>query len=276
MRFHLALLISLAVPVAFPQDARDIVRRSVARDQRNWELTRNYTYVESTKDREFDGSGKLKKEESEVYEVSYFYGQRYHHLVQKNGKPLNAKDDRKEKEQLAKFTAKYAHETEEHRKKRLADVEKNRQKQREFAKEIPDAYDFRILGEEKVDGRDTWVIAAEPHPGYRPKIENTKYLSKIRGKLWIEKKDLDWVKLQAESIDTISFGLVLFRLYKGARIEFEQTRVNDEIWLPKRTHITGAARIALFKKGGGEYDSFYSQYRKFQSDSRLVGAEELK
>src|SRR5258708_6647094 len=177
MVFRLVLLFSLTLLAAFSQDARDIVRRSVARDQRNWELTRNYTYVESTNDREFDGSGKLKKEESEVYEVSYLYGQRYHHLVQKNGKPLDAKDDRKEREDLAKFTAKYEHETEEHRKRRLADFEKNSQKQREFAKEIPDAYDFRILGEEQVDGRETWVIAHEPHPGHRPRIEHPRHLS---------------------------------------------------------------------------------------------------
>jgi len=267
MRLLYALFLTLTLAA---QDARDIVRRSVARDQRNWELARNYTYVESTKDRELDGSGKVKKEESEVYEITYLYGQRYHHLIQKNGQPLDAKDDRKEKEKLAKFTAKYEHETEEHRKQRLADVEKNRRKQREFAREIPDAFDFRIAGEEKVDGRDTWVIAAEPHPGYQPRLDNTKYLAKIHGKLWIEKKDLDWVKAQAETIDNISFGLVLFRLFKGARIEFEQTRINDEIWLPKRTHVTGNARVALFKKGGGEYESVYSQYRKFQTDSRII------
>src|SRR5712664_2806804 len=107
MFFRCALLLALTLPAAFPQDAREIVRRSVTRDQRNWELARNYTYIESIKDREFDGSGKVKKEESEGYEVSYLCGQRYHRLVQKNGKPLDTKDDRKVKEKLVNFTAKY-------------------------------------------------------------------------------------------------------------------------------------------------------------------------
>jgi hypothetical protein len=55
-----------------------------------------------------------------------------------------------------------------HRKKngRRPDYEARRRKEREFLREIPDAYDLRIEGEAQVDGHGAWVIAgARLKPG---------------------------------------------------------------------------------------------------------------
>jgi hypothetical protein len=54
---------------------------------------------------------------------------------------------------------------------------------------------------------------------------------------------------------------------------FEQTRVNDEVWLPKRVTIELAARVLLLKNIRSEIEVTYRDYRKFQSDSRVVGFE---
>ena len=59
----------------------------------------------------------------------------------------------------------------------------------------------------------------------------------LRGKIWIDQKNYGWVKVEAEAIDTISWGFFVLRIHKGSRIAFEQTRVNDEIWLPKRVAV---------------------------------------
>jgi hypothetical protein len=40
---------------------------------------------------------------------------------------------------------------------------------------------------------------------------------------------MQWVKLDAECIDNLSWGLFLARLHKGAHILVEQTRVNGEV-----------------------------------------------
>jgi hypothetical protein len=120
------------------------------------------------------------------------------------------------------------------------------------------------------------VIAAEPKPGYRPKTEIGNYLPQIRGKIWIDKAEYQWVKLEAETTGTIAFGFFLFRLDKGAHMEFEQARVNDEIWLPKRIHAAAAGRIGLVIKGAYESDTLFENYRKFQSDSRIVSSSDVK
>jgi hypothetical protein len=271
VRLSLSFLLTVA---ALAQDPREIFRRSVEKDQTNRGLRQQYTYLEKEVTKEFDKSGKVKSTVSTVRDVSILYGHQFSRLIEKDGKPLSAKDAQKEKERLEKFTAKWEHETPEDRQKRRALREKNRQKNDAFLKEITEAYDLRLLGDEKVAGQDTWVIQAEPHPGYRPKLDGAKYFAKVHGKVWIDKATYQCVKADAESIDTISFGLVLFRLGKGARLQFEETRVNDEIWMPKLQHITAGARVGIFYKASIDQVVTFENYRKFQSDSRVVSTEE--
>lgn len=264
------------VPAAAEDNAREIVQRSVSKDLVNWSLAKDYTYLIKTQEKELDKSGKVKKTDSEVDEVSILYGESYERLVEKDGKPLSGKDAHKEEEKLTKFAAKLENETEQQRAKRLAEREKRRMKGREFLKEVVDAYDLKMVGADRVDGHEAYVIQADPRPGYHAKVEGAKYFSKIRGKIWIDKAEYQWVKVEAETTDTISFGLFLVRLYKGAHLEFEQARVNDELWMPRRAHVEAAGRVGLVLKGGLETDSLFENYRKFQTDSRIVSTSEVK
>ncbi len=57
MRYWLLLL---TIASAWCQvDPREIVRRSVAADDRSWQLVRNYTYVQRDVIRELDNKGKV-------------------------------------------------------------------------------------------------------------------------------------------------------------------------------------------------------------------------
>jgi hypothetical protein len=255
------------------QDAREIVRRSVSRDLRTRELRRNYTYTSTAVEKQLDSRGAAKKAESETYEHSILYGEPYERLVKRNDKPLPDKDERKEQDKLAKLTAKREKETPAQREKRLAEFDAKRAKEASWVREISDAYNFTQLADDNIDGRDVYVIAAEPRPEYHAKASEAKYMKKIRAKLWIDKSDHHWVKVEAEAIDTISVGLVLLRLYKGSRLQFEQTRVNDEIWLPRHAHIVASGRLGLVFKGGFELDTVFENYRKFQSDSRIIATQ---
>jgi hypothetical protein len=48
------------------------------------------------------------------------------------------------------------------------------------------------------------------------------------------------------------------------------TRVNNEVWLPKRILVSGSARVLLVKGYTGELDLTYSGFKKFTVDSRVV------
>lgn len=271
---HFLLACLFACPV-LAEDAASIVRRSVERDRVNFERVRDYTFLERTVVREYDGRGRLKKTESETFDVLILGGRPYKQLTAKDDRPLSPAEAAKAEATFDKEMRKRQTETEKQRAKQAAKEEKERREARAFLAEVPEAFNFRMAGEEKVDGLPVWVIDAEPRAGFKSKVRRGDLLSKFRGRVWIAQGDLQWVRVEAETIGTVSFGLFLARLGPGARLSFEQRRVNDEVWLPSRATTRLDARVALLKRFNAEVDVEWKQYRKFQTDSRVVGAAEL-
>lgn len=265
----LLLIVSFA---AKPEtlDPREIVRRSVNHDLANSERARQYTYVENIKERKYNPEGKVIKAESETKDVLFVYGLPYTRVTMRDGKPLPPADERKEEEKLQKLIDKRSHEGDAERTKRLAEHEKKRSERREFLREIPNAFDFKLVGEDNIGGRSVYVITADPRPGYKPTSMKTAVMAKFKGKLWIDKTEFQWVKAECESLDTVSFGLIVARLAKGAVLRFEQAYVNNEVWLPKSIFIKIDGRLAFFKRDIVEIEQSMSNYRKFQTDSKIV------
>src|SRR5215813_531710 len=84
------------------QDPLEIVRKSVDRDQVNWKLAKDYTYISKSTVNQRDSKGNIKKTERETHEVLVLFGEPYYKLIEKDGKPLSEKDQRKEQDKLDK------------------------------------------------------------------------------------------------------------------------------------------------------------------------------
>jgi hypothetical protein len=256
------------------EDPREIIRKSVRVDNDVNRRAQDYTMVQKSVETVLDASGKIKSTSSKTRDVLFIRGERYTRLIERDGKALSPGEQKTEEEKLRKRTAERAAESEADYNKRLAAQEAHRQKQREFLSELPEAFDYKLLGEDKIDGRAVWIIEANPRPGYKPRVSKAQLFQKFRGKLWIDKVDYEWVKVECESIDTVSFGFFLARLGKGARLTFEQVRLNNEVWLPKRIQIRYDARLALLKHQVGELEQTMYNFRKFQTDSRILSVTE--
>ena len=120
------------------------------------------------------------------------------------------------------------------------------------------------------------MIDGEPRPGLRAADERGEVLSKFHGRVWIDKGDLQLAKMDIEAIDTVSFGWVLARIHKGTRVMLEQTRVNDEVWLPRHVTFKLDARVALLKGYNIDGDQEYRDYKKFRTSSKIVGMGEVQ
>lgn len=251
-------------------DAKDIIRRAIESDQHNFELARKYTCEQREVQRELDKDGKTKSEKTKTYDLTIYYGEVYSRLIQENDKTLNEKEEKKEKEKLDKFLEKRKNESEGERQKRLAKMEKERQEGRAFLRDVLNAYDFVLRGEEAVNGRTAYVIDAKPRRDFHPTQPHADILPKLQGTLWIDKQDYGWIKTHAEVNDTISFGLFLARVHKGTELTFEQTRLNDEIWLPSRVALSGNARIALLKNYTFQQEDTFSKYKKFSATTKIL------
>ena len=257
-------------------DPAEIIRRAAAHEEDNHRKRRNYTYAENVLEKKLDGQGQVKSTETRGFEIMVVYGEQVEKQVTKDGKPLPENDAAKEEEKIDKLLAKYKNESEGQRAKRLEKEEKSQAESRAFVSEIADAFDLTMLPPEMVDGRPLYVIQGEPKPGYQPHTPNGKYLSKFRGKIWIDQTEYQWVKADLETIDTISFGWFVARLHKGTHLYLEETRVNEEVWLPKLVHINLGVRIALLKDLNEDVTQTYSDYKKFGSQSKIVTMGEVE
>jgi hypothetical protein len=267
------LCAALAVSVFGDESVLDIVKRSLDLDNRNSQHAKDYTYQARAVSREMDGQGNVKSSHSRTFDVLPLYGRPYRRLIQKDDKPLTPAEQEKQEERWKNALERRRKQTEDENSKEHRAYEKHRAEDRKFTREIPEAYNFKLVGEETVSGKPAWVIQAEPKPGYQPKDPQAKMLTKLRGKLWIDKAEYQWVKIEAETTDTISLGWFIARISRGSFLRFEQRRVNDEVWLPSHVEVGVDARLALLKKLRGGVETTYTNYRKFQTDSRVVSTE---
>jgi hypothetical protein len=263
------------VPTLSADQIRELIRQVAEKDIENDKKQRDYTYIEREEEHRLDGKGQVKSTETTTHEVMMLYGDQIERLIAKNDKPLSTKDAAKEDERIQKLTDKRKNETSEQRAKRLKQEEKDREETRQFVGEIADAYNFHLAAIEDLDSRETYVIDAEPRPGFEPHSKEAKFLPKFRFRIWIDKAEGQWIKLDAQAIDTVSLGLFLARVHKGSRIVIEQTRVNDEVWLPRHVAVNVDVRLALVKNFDITEDVTYRDYKKFRSDTRVVPLGEV-
>jgi hypothetical protein len=255
---------------------RELIRQTAEKDMENDKRQRDYTFIQREEQHKLDGKGQVKSTETKTSEIMELYGEPVERLVAKDDKPLSDKDAKKEEDKIQKVIEKRKNESEEDRKKREAKEEKEREENRQFVREVADAYNFRMAGIESLAGRDTYVIDGEPKPGYQAHLKEAKILPKFRFRAWIDKDESQWKKLDIQCIDTVSFGLFLARIHKGSRIILEQTRINDEVWLPQHINVKVDARLALLKDFNLEDDITYRDYKKFRTDTKIVPIGELQ
>jgi hypothetical protein len=253
-----------------------LFRVVAAKDLENDKRQRDYTYIERQVENKLDGKGKNKSTEVRTYEVLDIYGEQVERLIGRDDKPLSPKDSAKEEERIQKIIDKRKNESEGDRQKREEREQKDREQGRKFVTEVADAYNFRLVGTERVSGREAWVIDGEPRPGFVPHMKESKFLPKFHGRVWIDKSDWQLAKMDVECLDTISLGWFLARFHKGSRLRLEQTRVNDEVWLP--LHLTAKidVRLALVKGFNVNLEQTFRDYKKFRTSSKIVRVGEVQ
>lgn len=161
--------------------------------------------------------------------------------------------------------------TDEQRQARQEKLDREREKDSEWFEFFPEAYNFSREPDTLLNGRRTYVMDAQPRADYHGKYAHI--LSKARCRLFIDEKDFTLARIEADVLQPITFGLFLAKLAEGTRLTFEQIRVNDEVWLPKSATVHASAR-ALVKSYRFDERLEFSDYRKFQSESRIVPVSE--
>ena len=234
-------------------DARHIIGQSVVATERSLQARDRYTFVERDQDRRLDSQGQLKSEKIDVTRMILVNGARFEQLVERNGQLPSAEEQKKLNQDFEKLK----HETPQERTARLGKEQENRS----FLRDVVEGFDFSLLGEEVLGGRPTYVFQVMPHPGYHARGKYGKMFSKVEGKLWIDKSDFGWIKVEGQVTQSFSLGLFVARVQRGSRIVLEQKNVGDAVWVPQRLEVRASARILFLKSLVVERILTYSDYR---------------
>jgi hypothetical protein len=252
MRTLLSFFVVSSTILVAQSDDREVAQRSVFAAERNWKTRQSYAYTVRDEERHLDSQGRVKSTDVDVSKAVLVNGYSIEQTVSHNGGRPTAAKKKKEDDSLRKRR----NETPSGEATRLREEKESRA----FIDEVPDAFNFRLLGEEIVRGRRAYVLEVTPKPGFHAHSKYGSMLSKVHGKIWVDTQEFGWVKVDVDVMEPFPMGLFLARVQPGSHIVFEQTRVADGIWLPASIEITANAKI-LFVKNYAMYEVItYSEY----------------
>lgn len=246
-------LIAFTAGSSAQNDTRAIIQRSVEANAVDWKAAPDYDYFE--RDQQPGGGTK-------TYDELMISGSPYERLIAINGKPLSPERQAEEQRKLDATVLQRRNESEWERAERIAKYEKDRKRDQLLMEQLTKAMDFVLVGQQKLNGYDVYVLKATPHPGYQPPNMECEVLTGMQGELWIDKKTFQWVKVQAQVIHPVSIEGFLAEVEPGTRFELEKMPVEDDIWLPKHFAMKSRAKIFFLFPHRSQADEAYYGYRK--------------
>jgi hypothetical protein len=223
---------------AAPQDtARRIIQRSVQANAEDWKAAPQYDYFE--RDHEQNG-------ETQTYEEIMILGSPYRRLVEVDGKPISEQQQVQQRQKMDAAVRERRNESPQERAKRTENYEQERQRDELLLDQMAKAFDFKVTGNQNLGSFEVYVLTAKPRPGYEPPNIRAKVLTGMEGKLWIDKKTFQWVKVEAKVIHPVSIEGFLARVEPGTQFELEKMPVTNGIWLPKHFAMKSKAKILFF------------------------------
>jgi len=109
-----------------------------------------------------------------------------------------------------------------------------------------------------------------------PRCSDNKDAKKFRIRFWVDQAAKRWAKVEGEALEPVSWALVLARAAKGMRLSVEQIRLDEATWMPAKAYARADLRLGLVKSMHIEEITTFRNYRKFQTDSRILGMGEAR
>jgi hypothetical protein len=232
--------------------------------------------------------GELKKEKVSVYEVypiaDYGWVQK---LVTENGVPLPPERAAKEEKRVASVLEMAERDAPKLKEKRARQRAERKAKRKAKAGEAGDGEDdddveistflraceFVSPRREHFHDRDTIVFDFRPRAGFKPSNTGEAIVSKLSGVIWVDPVERQVVRLEARLVDSYKMGGGLLASIKsGSAFTFEQTRLDDGVWLPRFSQVNASARVMIFAGMSINETNEFSDYKRF---STKTGDEKL-
>lgn len=260
----------LPVPAEFVQK----VRAAVLLD---YEMQKDYTYVEKRRDVKVSRLGKVTVGPVRTFEVypSTERGKTYKRLVAIDGKPLDPADlERRDNEHRQGMVNRIEQEKRETPAQRTERLKKQAEERREREAIMDDAfavYAPTVARREILDGHPTVVASLKPRADAKTKTREGKWMKKFEGHIWVSESDYQIAKVDMVALGDLTLGLGLIgRVHEGSRLSFTRRKVNNEVWLPAEARMEATGRALLFRTFKFDTITTYSDYRKWSVDTSIT------
>jgi hypothetical protein len=270
------LLLKSATRVAPPAlNVDDLIKKSVVANDSDWKALPNYSHEERDVEGKLDSSGHLRNKEGKTYRVMMIEGSPYNELIALNGEPLGRDRQQEEEAKLNAERRKRAAESQDARSTRIEKYKRERAEEHLLMQQMVAAFHFRMSREEKIDGHDCYVLDAIPNPDYRPPVSKARVLTGMKGRLWVDKQTYHWVRVHAQVVKPVEFGLFIAKVRPGTEFELNQAPLDGRIWLPAHFSESVDARVLGLYALRTHRDEYYSNYQRIGSGSGSHGVASI-
>jgi hypothetical protein len=262
LRIVFVCLFTLTLHAAEQLAATEIIHRSVQANEKDWNAGPSFSHEE--RDLETKDNERIDR----TWKVFIMDGSPYRRLIAVDGGPLSAARQKQEQLRERRELARRRSETAEEREMRIQKYRKEREQDHILMTQMQVAFNFRLIGEDNLSGHPVYVLSADPKADYQPPNHEAKVLTGMRGKLWIDKTEFHWAKVEAEVVHTVTFAGFLARVDPGTKFVLQKEPVNDHIWQPTKFQDNVAASILFWPKHSVTEQTF-SDYRPNGATSSL-------
>jgi hypothetical protein len=231
--------------------ADELLRRAIEAAAANDKKSEQYVFREHRVKTRLNRDGTPQSTSSETFENLFVEGDRYRRLIERDGQPLSAKEERKEQEKLAQTRAERQASRRNglfHRTINLGGLDV-----------VEKSYTVRLSGSEVVDGRDAWILDAVPKPG----AQGDKSALVFDRRYWIDQET--FLVLRERSEVAREGGTML----PGSVIELDTGVVQDDVRMPVRMKVDYIAQMYKVK-GSGRQETTFSDFKKFDVQSTIT------
>jgi hypothetical protein len=128
-----------------------------------------------------------------------------------------------------------------------AKYEKRQRQRAEFVEAAQDAFLPKWIGRETCTGHPCDVFELNPNPAFHPRSMFQDALAHVAAKIWVDRDSEQLVRGEASVVsDIYFFAGIAGKVYRGSRVEMEQSEVAPGIWLPTHYEYDFAGRKFLF------------------------------
>jgi hypothetical protein len=261
-------------------DVATLIHQVQTQQKTSWKTFRQYTYRSKFTEQDLDSHNAVKKTTSNEIESTCVDIACINKLLARDGKPISDEEMKKENDEIDKKLA----ELREQKAQSATSGQPPAQKKKDS--DNCDSYEnclwhFLEVGPQlgtfskvrRVDLRGRPSIAFDyignPHAKANTMLDGV--FRNLAGTVWVDEQDHALVRIEGKVFEDYKVGGgLLADVHKGATLQMEWAKINDEVWLPASFSGRGSARILLFVSHSEQIDQQWSDYRKFHVSSTIL------